>query len=90
MDAQRMVAARWFAYIAPLSSEEEHELNLSEGIRKSAIEAEQNPERKAQLHYAHEIALMRRQAMQRTERPAIGGRRRNLLAEYQKLMRRGW
>ncbi len=87
IDAQRMVAARWFANIAPLSSDEQRELNLPEAIRKAAIDAEQNPDRKEQLHYAHEIFL-RRQSMESLNKQT-SGRRRHRLAEYKKLMRGG-
>jgi len=47
---------------AELTPEEKFELSLPELIRKAAIDAEQTPDRREQLHYAREITVMQRLA----------------------------
>jgi hypothetical protein len=87
MDAQRMVAARWFANISPLSKAEKYELKLPEAVRHTAIEAELNPDMKAKLVHSRQIA----EAQQRHAefmRKSPSHRRRNALVEYRKFMRR--
>jgi hypothetical protein len=88
MDAQRMVAAHWFANITPLSSEERRELDLPESVRKSAIDAEPDPNQKERPIHARQIALMR-QAAEESNRHSSSRAcgRRSTLASYQKLMR---
>jgi hypothetical protein len=88
MDAQRMLAARFFASIAPFSREELFELSLPEAIWKSAFEAEQDPYGKEQLHYARQIARLKQQAAAEGQKSRAGSLRRSYLA-YKKLQRQG-
>jgi hypothetical protein len=74
---------------AKLTPEEKLELTLPEAIRREAIDAELDPQRKEQLHYSREIALMKKAAEESNRRTLIGQRGTNRLAAYRKFMRLG-
>lgn len=83
MDAQRGLAAKWFAYITPLTKDERIVAALPEAVKPEAIQAEEDPTRKANLLQAQQIK--RREI----ERKLNTGGTRNALEMMRQLQRRG-
>ena len=73
----------------PLTEDEKVDLNLPAPIQNAAIEAETDPQKREQKHYAHEAALRKREAEAIAKRLQSGGASRNGLHAYKKLMKRG-